>query len=134
MLEIKVISMTHKLLLVDDDLANLDMLTRRLTRSGYEVVTADDGIAAMAKAIEESPDLILMDFSLPVMDGWTATRQLKAAPATRHIPIIGLTAHALVGDREKALEAGCDEYETKPVDFPRLLAKVAALINKGSRE
>ena len=122
--------MTHKLLLVDDDLANLDMLTRRLTRSGYQVVTADDGIAATAKAKEELPDLILMDFSLPVMDGWTATRQLKAAPATRHIPIIGLTAHALVGDREKALEAGCNDYDTKPIELPRLIGKIEALIGK----
>lgn len=120
--------MTHKILLVDDDLLSLDMLTRRLARAGYTVVTATDGAAAIEKARAELPNLILMDFSLPVMDGWTATRQIKAEAATANIPVIGLTAHALLGDREKAIASGCDEYETKPIDFARLLTKIQALL------
>ena len=124
--------MTKRILLVDDDPLNLDLLTRRLGRVGYQVTTATDGAVAVQKARQEVPHLILMDFSLPVMDGWTATRQIKADAATRHIPIIGVTAHALVGDREKALEAGCDEYETKPIDFSQLLEKIQGLIDKGN--
>jgi CheY-like chemotaxis protein len=124
--------MPLKILLVDDDLLSLDMLTRRLARSGYNVVTATDGTAAIEKARSELPNLILMDFSLPVMDGWSATRQIKAEAATAAIPVIGLTAHALVGDREKALAAGCDEYETKPIDFAKLLAKIQTLIRPES--
>jgi CheY-like chemotaxis protein len=124
--------MTKRILLVDDDALNLDLLSRRLSRVGYEVTTATDGVAAVALARQEIPHLILMDFSLPVMDGWTATRQLKADAATRHIPVIGVTAHALVGDREKAIEAGCDDYETKPIDFSQLLAKIQLLLDKGN--
>jgi CheY-like chemotaxis protein len=124
--------MSNKILLVDDDPLNLDMLTRRLARQGYEIITTGDGAPAITLAASELPDLILMDFSLPEMDGWTATRQIKANPATAHIPVIALTAHALVTDREQAIAAGCDEYETKPIDFPRLLAKIQALIEKRS--
>lgn len=120
--------MARKILLVDDDLLNLDLLSRRLARSGYQVITTSDGAAAVSKAVSELPDLILMDFSLPVMDGWSATRRIKSGAATRNIPVIGLTAHALVGDREKAMEAGCDDYETKPIDFARLLAKIKTLV------
>ncbi len=124
--------MSKKILLVDDDPLNLDMLTRRLARQGYQIITAGDGAPAISLAASELPDLILMDFSLPEMDGWTATRQIKSNSATAHIPVIALTAHALVTDREQAIEAGCDEYETKPIDFPRLLAKIQALIEKRS--
>ncbi len=124
--------MSKKILLVDDDPLNLDMLTRRLARQGYEIITTGDGAPAITLAASELPDLILMDFSLPEMDGWAATRQIKANPATAHIPVVALTAHALVTDREQAIEAGCDEYETKPIDFPRLLAKIQTLIEKRS--
>ncbi len=126
--------MAKKILLVDDDLLSLDMLTRRLMRGGYRVVTASDGADAIKKAGAELPDLILMDFSLPVMDGWTATRRIKAEAATATVPVIGLTAHALIGDREKALAAGCDDYETKPIDFVRLLVKIEALLQKETPE
>lgn len=121
-----------KILLAEDNEENRDMLSRRLTRRGYEVVIATDGGQAVAMAQSEIPDLILMDMDLPVLNGWEATRQLKAAPATQAIPIIALTAHAMVGDREKALEAGCDDYDTKPIEFPRLLGKIEAFLNKGS--
>jgi len=117
-----------KILLVEDNEENRDMLSRRLTRRGYEVVIATDGGQGVAMAQSEIPDLILMDMDLPVLNGWEATRQLKAAPATRAIPIIALTAHAMVGDREKALEAGSDDYDTKPIDFARLRAKIEALL------
>lgn len=117
-----------KLLLVEDNEMNRDMLSRRLTRNGYEVVIAFDGGAGIDMAGTESPDLILMDMSLPVVDGWEATRRLKADPATRAIPIIALTAHAMASDRDKALEAGCDDYDTKPVELPRLLEKIRALL------
>lgn len=126
--------MAKTILLVDDDLLNLDMLTRRLARSGYQCITAADGVKAVEKAQAALPDLILMDFSLPLMDGWTATRQIKAQAATAHIPVIGLTAHALIGDREKAIEAGCDEYETKPIDFQSLLAKIEVLIARNEAQ
>ena len=119
-----------KILLVEDNEENRDMLSRRLTRRGYEVVIATDGGQAVAMAQSEVPDLILMDMDLPVLNGWEATRQLKAAPATQAIPIIALTAHAMVGDREKALEAGCDDYDSKPIEFPRLLEKIEALLGK----
>ena len=119
-----------KVLLVEDNEMNRDMLSRRLIRKGYEVVMALDGAAAVAMAGSEHPDLILMDMSLPVIDGWEATRQVKAAEATKHIPVIALTAHAMSGDREKALEAGCDDYDTKPVELPRLLAKMEALLGR----
>ncbi len=105
------------------------MLSRRLIRKGFEVILAADGAEGVNLAHQHKPDLILMDMSLPVLDGWEATRQLKIAAATRTIPIIALTAHAMAGDREKALEAGCDEYETKPVEFQRLLSKIEAFLN-----
>jgi two-component system cell cycle response regulator DivK len=117
-----------KVLLVEDNEMNRDMLSRRLIRKGYEIVMAMDGEQAVAMAAAERPDLILMDMSLPVIDGWEATRQVKSAEATKHIPVIALTAHAMSGDREKALEAGCDDYDTKPVELPRLLAKIEALL------
>ena len=113
-----------KILLVEDNEMNRDMLSRRLQRKGYDVVIAVDGGEGVAMAHSHNPDLILMDMSLPVLDGWEATRQLKAAPETSAIPVIALTAHAMQGDREKALDAGCDDYETKPFDFPRLLGKI----------
>lgn len=112
------------LLLIEDNELNRDMLVERLRRNGYQVLVASDGASGVATAQAEKPDLILMDLRLPVMDGWEAARQLKSLPETRSIPIIALTAHVMPGDREKALEAGCDEYETKPVDLPRLLDKI----------
>jgi two-component system cell cycle response regulator DivK len=117
-----------KLLLVEDNELNRDMLLRRLTRAGYEVVTALDGEEGVAVARAELPDLILMDMSLPVMNGWDATRQLKRYPETAKIPVIALTAHAMPSDRQEALAAGCDDYDTKPVDFARLTAKIKALL------
>src|SRR5687768_8229827 len=117
-----------KILLVEDNETNRDMLSRRLLRRGYEVVLAVDGESGLALAGSEAPDLILMDMSLPLLDGWEATRRLKAAPATRRIPVIALTAHAMSSDRDKALEAGCDDYDTKPVELPRLLEKIEALL------
>jgi len=117
-----------KILLVEDNEMNRDMLSRRLARRGYEVVIAVDGAEGVDKAGTEAPALILMDMSLPVVDGWDATRRIKAAPATRAIPIIALTAHAMSGDREKAVEAGCDDFDTKPVDLARLLGKIEALL------
>ena len=113
-----------KILLVEDNEMNRDMLSRRLVRHGYEVVVAVDGGEAVSMATSEKPDVILMDMSLPVMDGWEATRRVKAEPATRAIPVIALTANALVEDREKALAAGCDDFDTKPVELPRLLEKI----------
>lgn len=117
-----------KLLLVEDNEMNRDMLSRRLLRRGYEIVMAVDGGQGVEMAGSELPALILMDMSLPVIDGWEATRRIKDAEATRHIPIIGLTAHAMAGDREKAIEAGCDDYDTKPVELDRLIAKIEALL------
>jgi two-component system cell cycle response regulator DivK len=117
-----------KILLVEDNEMNRDMLSRRLLRKGYEVVMAVDGEQAVAMAQSEKPDLILMDMSLPVIDGWEATRQVKAAEASSRIPIIALTAHAMSGDRERALSAGCDDYDTKPIEMPRLLEKIDALL------
>jgi CheY-like chemotaxis protein len=116
--------------LVVDNEMNRDMLSRRLVRNGYEVLIAVDGGEGLAKARAESPDLILMDMSLPVLDGWEATRQLKAEPGTRGIPVIALTAHAMTGDRQKALSAGCDDFDTKPVELPRLLTKIQALLQR----
>jgi two-component system cell cycle response regulator DivK len=121
-----------KILLVEDNEMNRDMLSRRLERRGYRVAIALDGEQGVSMAGSEAPDLILMDMSLPVLDGWEAARRLKAAPGTRAIPIIALTAHAMVGDREKAIEAGCDDYDTKPVEFQRLLEKVEAILAKGT--
>ena len=120
-----------KILLVEDNEMNRDMLSRRLERKGYQVVMALDGAQAVAMAESEAPALILMDMSLPVLDGWEATRQIKAKPATQAIPIIALTAHAMAGDREKTIEAGCDDYDTKPVELPRLLGKIEALLRGG---
>jgi len=117
-----------KILLVEDNEMNRDMLSRRLQKKGYEVVMAVDGEQGVAMAASESPDLILMDMSLPVVDGWEATRRIKENPATGAIPIIALTAHAMSDDRQKALEAGCNEYDTKPVELPRLLSKIEALL------
>jgi two-component system, cell cycle response regulator DivK len=119
-----------KILLVEDNEMNRDMLSRRLVRRGYEVVVAEDGAVGVELAQSAAPDLILMDMSLPVMDGWEATRQLKAKPETRSIPVIALTAHAMAGDEEKALAAGCDGYETKPVDLARLLARMENLLSR----
>jgi CheY-like chemotaxis protein len=117
-----------KILLVEDNELNRDMLSRRLIRNGHTVVMAVDGEQGVAMAISEAPDIVLMDMSLPVLDGWAATRKLRADPVTRAIPVIALTAHAMAGDREKALEAGCNDYDTKPVELPRLLGKIAALL------
>jgi CheY-like chemotaxis protein len=119
-----------KILLVEDNEMNRDMLSRRLRRKGYEVVMAVDGEQAVAMSVSESPDLILMDMSLPVFDGWEATRRIKAAPATKAMPVIALTAHAMSGDREKSLEAGCDDYDTKPIELPRLLEKMEILLSR----
>ena len=122
-----------KILLVEDNEMNRDMLSRRLERRGYQVVMAEDGAVGVAMAKSEAPDIILMDMSLPIVDGWEATRQIKASPETQGIPVIALTAHAMAGDEEKALAAGCNDYETKPVDLPKLLAKIDALLqSKGA--
>jgi CheY-like chemotaxis protein len=115
-----------RVLLVEDNEMNRDMLSRRLGRKGFEVVMAEDGAQALEMAISETPALILMDMNLPVIDGWEATRRLKAQAATAAIPVIGLTAHAMDGHREACLQAGCDDYDTKPVDLPRLLDKMAS--------
>jgi CheY-like chemotaxis protein len=117
-----------KVLIVEDNEMNRDMLSRRLQRRGYAVLIAEDGERGVAVATAERPDLILMDMSLPVLDGWEATRRLKADPATRPIPVIALTAHAMSTDREKVFEAGCDDYDTKPVELPRLLEKMERLL------
>jgi two-component system, cell cycle response regulator DivK len=117
-----------KVLLVEDNEMNRDMLSRRLTRRGFEVIFAVDGKQGVEAAQREKPDIILMDMSLPVMDGWEATRCVKADDATRGVPVIGLTAHAMSGDREKALQAGCDDYDTKPVEFDRLVGKIERLL------
>lgn len=119
-----------KILVVDDDEMNRDMLSRRLERKGFQVTLAVNGQEAINRAQADNPDLILMDLSMPVLDGYEATRQLKASPSTKGIPIIGLSAHAMVGDREKALQAGCDDYDTKPVELPRLLAKLDQFLKK----
>lgn len=121
-----------KLLLVEDNEMNRDMLSRRLQRRGYEVVIAVDGAQGVSMAQEHKPDLILMDMDLPVLSGWEATQEIKAAPATAGIPVIALTAHALSSDRDKALGAGCDDYETKPVELPQLLAKIEGLLTRRS--
>ena len=122
-----------KILYVEDNEDNVYMLTRRLTQQGFEVVVAGDGEQGVAMAASEVPDLILMDLGLPVLDGWEATRRLKSAPETKAIPVIALTAHAMDGDREKALAAGCDDYDTKPVNLPRLLEKIRAALTMDGR-
>ena len=121
-----------RLLYVEDNEMNRDMLSRRLQRRGFEVLIAGDGEQGVTLAAAEKPDLILMDLSLPVLDGWEATRRIKATPDTRHIPIIGLTAHAMAADRDKCLEAGCDDYDTKPVELGRLLEKIDRLLGTGA--
>ena len=121
-----------KILYVEDNEDNVYMLTRRLSRKGYDIVAAGDGAKGIEMARAELPALILMDLSLPVLDGWEATRQLKADPETQNIPVIALTAHAMAGDREKALAAGCDDFDTKPVELDRLLGKMAALLPGGT--
>jgi CheY-like chemotaxis protein len=122
-----------KILLVEDNEMNRDMLSRRLERKGFAVVMAEDGKSGVAMATSEAPDLILLDMSLPLVDGWEVARQIKAGARTKGIPIIALTAHAMSGDRERALEAGCDEYDTKPVEFPRLLSKIEAILKAKPR-
>lgn len=119
-----------KILLIEDNEMNRDMLSRRLVRRGYEVAIAVDGEQGLAMARAEAPALVLMDMSLPGIDGWEVTRQLKASPETRGIPVIGLTAHAMAGDRDKALAAGCDDFDTKPVELTRLLEKIEALLRR----
>ncbi|MGL5805030.1 MAG: response regulator [Xenococcaceae cyanobacterium] len=118
------------ILLVEDNEMNRDMLSRRLERREYNVIIAIDGAQGVSMAIAQKPDLILMDMSLPIIDGWEATRQIKANPQTKMIPIIALTAHAMSGDREKALEAGCDDYDTKPIELPRLLDKIEIFLKQ----
>ena len=120
-----------RILYVEDNDDNIYVLKNRLTRAGFTILVARDGAAGVAMATAERPDLILMDLSLPVMNGWDATRQLKSAPETRDIPVVALTSHAMVGEREKALAAGCDDFDTKPVELPRLLEKIRALLPKG---
>ena len=120
-----------KVLVVEDNEMNRDMLSRRLTRRGFQVIFAVDGQQGVDLARSERPDIILMDMSLPVMDGWEATRRVKSDDATRGVPIIGLTAHAMAGDREKAIEAGCDDYDTKPVELERLIGKMERLLGAG---
>jgi two-component system cell cycle response regulator DivK len=122
-----------KLLLVEDNEMNRDMLSRRLIRRGYQVAIAVDGAQGVAMAQSEKPDLVVMDLSLPVLDGWEATRRIKAGADTKHLPVIGLTAHAMAGDREKALEAGCNDYDTKPIDFERLIGKIESLLPNGAK-
>lgn len=119
-----------KILLVDDNEENQDMLSRRLQRRGYEVILAQDGVQAVALARSEMPDMILMDMNMPLMDGWEATRLLRSEAQTQALAIIALTAHAMAGDRTKALEAGCDDYHSKPVDLPKLLAQIEQLLKK----
>jgi CheY-like chemotaxis protein len=120
-----------RILLIEDNEMNRDMLSRRLAKRGYEILIAVDGEQGVARAIADKPDLILMDVSLPKMDGWTATRQIKARPDLAGTPIIALTAHAMAGDRQKALDAGCDDYDSKPVDFARLMGKIEARLMGG---
>jgi CheY-like chemotaxis protein len=121
-----------KLLIVDDEPENIELLARRLTRRGFEVISATSAEEGIAKAISESPDVVLMDIRMPAVDGFEATRRLKAGAQTRHIPVIALTAHAMQEDRDQAVAAGADEYETKPVDLDRLLAKIRGITNRGS--
>jgi two-component system cell cycle response regulator DivK len=120
-----------KILYVEDNDDNVYMLKNRLTRAGFTVLIATDGAQGVALTTAEQPDLVLMDLSLPVLDGWEATRRIKADPATRHIPVIAITANAMAGDKEKAMTAGCDDFDTKPVDMPRLVAKIKALTEAG---
>jgi two-component system cell cycle response regulator DivK len=123
-----------KILLVEDNEMNRDMLTRRLQRRGYEVVVAVDGAQGLAMAQSETPAIVLMDISLPVLDGWEATRRLKMAPETKSIPVIALTAHAMTGDRERCIEAGCDDFDTKPVEIARLVGKIETLLQRSKMQ
>ena len=123
-----------KILVVEDNEMNRDMLTRRLQRRGYEVVTAVDGAQGLAMAQSERPALILMDISLPVLDGWEATRRLKMVPETKSIPVVALTAHAMSGDRERCIDAGCDDFDTKPVEIARLVGKIETLLNQSKAQ
>lgn len=118
------------ILLVEDNEMNRDMLSRRLLRKGYRILIAENGESGVALATSEHPDLVLMDMSLPVLDGWEATRRIKSDPATRRIPVIALTAHAMEDDRQKAMESGCDDYDTKPVELPRLIDKIERLLER----
>jgi CheY-like chemotaxis protein len=120
-----------KIVYVEDNEDNVYVLRNRLKRAGFDVVVEADGMQGIALTASEQPSLVIMDLGLPVLDGWEATRRLKADPATRHIPVIALSAHAMAGDREKALAAGCDDFDTKPVELPRLLEKIRALLPKG---
>lgn len=122
-----------RILYVEDNEDNVYMLTHRLAKRGYDVEVAGDGAAGVARATELMPDLVIMDLSLPVMDGWEATRRLKANPATAAIPVLGFSAHAMTGDREKAVAAGCDDFDTKPVEFKRLLGKIEALLGRSAQ-
>ena len=122
-----------KILLIEDNELNRDMLSRRLRRKGFEVLIAIDGASGVTTAEIELPDLIVMDMSLPILDGWEATKRLKQITATQNIPIIGCSAHAMVGDRERGIEAGCDDYDTKPIEFTRLLGKIEQLLKKYAR-
>ncbi len=122
-----------KILYIEDNEDNIYVLENRLTRAGFNVMVARDGAQGVAMASAEQPDLIVMDLSLPVLDGWEATRRIKAAPETRHIPVIALTSNAMAGDREKALAAGCDDFDTKPLELPRLLGKIRALAPEGRK-
>jgi two-component system, cell cycle response regulator DivK len=122
-----------RVLLIEDNEANRDMLSRRLARRGYQISIATDGRQGIAAAQAEQPDLILMDMSLPEIDGWEVTRQLKSQQATQHIPVIALTAHAMVSDRQRALEVGCDDFDTKPVELSRLLSKMTSLLERETR-
>ncbi len=124
--------MSQTILVVEDEEMNRDMITQRLELRGYRVVGAVDGLEGFAMARAQAPDLILLDVNLPEIDGWEVARRLKAEAVTRHIPVVALTAHAMASDRDKALEAGCDGYETKPVDFPRLLSTMEALLLRGT--
>ena len=122
-----------KILIVEDNELNRDMLTRRLTRNGYDIIAACDGLEGIKMAADQKPDLILMDMSLPVLSGWDATKRLKASSDTHSIPIIALTAHAMASDREQAFEAGCDDYDTKPIELERLIDKIQSLLDAGTR-
>jgi CheY-like chemotaxis protein len=121
-----------RILLVEDDDMNRDMLSRRLGRRGHEVLLASNGAEALAAVLQDEPDLVVLDMNLPVVDGWEVARQLRSSAATRTLPLVALTAHAMAGDRRRALDAGCDEYEVKPVDFDRLLAKISSLLARRS--
>ena len=121
-----------RILLVEDNELNRDMLSRRLQRKGFEVVVALDGQQGVDMTRSEQPDLVLMDLSLPILDGWDATRSIKSDAETKHVPVIAITAHAMAGDKERAFEAGCDDYDTKPVDLTRLLVKIDALLQRGA--